>query len=219
MSMKRAIQSGIVISFLICSSSAFGQYEEEPYIEGFVGPNLTLPIGYIGNDLSSDSVSLNAEPGFGLDAGFGYYIKSTLITGFYFNVRNMGVEDLDLHHRVFEIGAYGKFLFSDIMETSWSPYARLTAGLNFGKLVTKVEGETGPVYRELSHSPTLGAGLSLGMYKRTSEFGGVYLEATFNFDLMDGVTGDYQGRDYEWGDNNQYVVIKAGVVFNIGPSE
>jgi hypothetical protein len=33
------------------------------------------------------------------------------------------------------------------------------------------------------------------------------------------VTGDFKGEDYEWGDNNQYVLIKAGVAFNIGQSE
>ncbi len=222
MVMKRAFLFMAVISLTICSSLAYGQYEDVPelYIEGYVGPNLTVPLGYMSNDLMTiDSVSLNAEAGFGLDAGVGYFFKSTLVGGLYFNARNMGVEDLDLHHRVFEFGVYGKFYFSNIEEGSFSPYVRLNAGLNFSKLVTRVEREGVVAYRELSHDPTLGTGISVGVFAKTNSYGGLYLEGTFNFDLMDGVGGDYKDQVYEWGDNNQYFVVKAGVVFNIGPSE
>lgn len=221
MVMKRAILFVAVASLTIGSSLAYGQYEDVSglYIEGFVGPNVTIPIGYIGNDMTYDTLSLNAEPGIGLDIGAGYFLKNTLVAGVYFNIRNMGVEDLDLHHRVYEFGIYGKFLFFDIEETSWSPYVRLNAGLNFSKMVTKVERDGIPAYRELSHDPTLGTGISLGIFKKTNSYGGVYLETTFNFDLTDGLAGDFKGVEYEWGDNNQYVVVKAGVVFNIGPAE
>jgi len=221
MVMKRAILFVMVMSLTIGSSLAYGQYEDEAelFLEGFVGPNVTLPLGYVGNDLTVDTLSLNAEPGVGLDAGIGYFIKNTLVAGLYFNARNMGVEDLELSHRVFEFGIYGKFLFFNIEEASWSPYVRLTAGLNFSKMVTKVERDGVPAFRELSHDPTLGTGISLGLYKKTNSYGGLYLETAFNFDLMDGVAGDFRGQEYEWGDNNQYIVVKAGIAFNIGPSE
>jgi len=214
MAMKRAFQSVILASLLICASMASAQYEAEPFVEGFVGPNFTLPMGYVKNDLTPDS--LKATSGIGLDIGAGYYFKPTLVGGLYFNVRNMGTEELELKHRVFEFGAYGKYLFNDLMEASWSPYLRLTAGLNFSKMVTKVEGEIGPIFRELSHKPTLGTGISAGLQKKTNELGAVYFEATFNFDMMDGVAGQYKGVDYKWGGNNQYLVFKAGVVINIG---
>ena len=82
-----------------------------------------------------------------------------------------------------------------------------------------MESDGALAYRELSHDPTLSTGVSLGLFKKTNSYGGLYLETTFNVDLMDGVAGDFKGREYEWGDNNQYIVIKAGIVFNIGPGE
>lgn len=218
MVMKRTIQTVVIVSLLVCSSLTLAQYEEEPYIEGFVGGNLSLPMGYISNDLIPDS--LNATPGFGLDAGIGYYLKPRYILGLYFDVRNMATDGMGLHHRAFEFGVYGKFLFSNLTEATLSPYVRLSAGVNFSKLAAKVAGEGGvPVYRELSHDPAPGAELSVGLHKKTNERGAIFIEAAFHIDMMNGTAAEYRGVDYEWGDNNQFVIIRAGILFNIGPKE
>ena len=73
MVMKRLIQWAVILSVIVCFSPAFAQYEEDPYIEGYVGGNFTLPMGYMKNDLIPDS--LNATSGIGLDAGAGYYFN------------------------------------------------------------------------------------------------------------------------------------------------
>ncbi len=215
--MKRVIQSVVILTVLLCSSLAFAQYEDESYIEGYVGANYTLPMGYLKNDLIPDS--LNAEAGVGFDIGAGYYVKSNMVVGLYFNLRNLTAQELDLNHRVYEFGTYGKYYFFDLSEGSFSPYLKVTAGLNFSKLVTIVEGETGPAFRELSLDPTIGTGAALGIYYKTNEYGSLFLEAAYNYDFTDGVAGEFKGIDYEWKENNQYLMLKVGVQFNIGPKE
>lgn len=215
--MKRVIQSVIVIGMLLSTSLAFGQYDDDPYMEGYVGANYTLPMGYMKNDLMPDS--LNAVGNLGFDIGIGYYVNPRLSVGLCFNLRNMKTDELELNHRVYEIGPYARFFLSNISETSFSPYAKASAGLNFSKLVQRVDGESGPTYRELSLEPTLGVGLGLGVYLKTNDYGAVYLEGTYHYDFTNGITGEFRGMDYEWGDNNQYLLVKAGVAFNIGPRE
>jgi len=217
--MKRMIQSVVLITVLLCFSTAFGQYyeEAESFVEGYIGGNLTMPTGYLANDLDPDS--LNATMSVGFEGGAGYFVKDNLIVGLYFSLNNMGTEDLDLNHRIYELGAYGKYLFRDLTEVSFSPYARATAGLNFSKLVTKVESDGQPLFRELSLDPTFGFGLALGIHYKTNDFGGLFLEAGYNYDFTNDVVGDFKGVDYPWGDNNQYLAIMAGVLFNIGPKE
>jgi hypothetical protein len=36
---------------------------------------------------------------------------------------------------------------------------------------------------------------------------------------MEDVTGEFEDIDYSWAKNNAYLLIKAGIVFNIGPRE
>jgi len=217
MAMKRVIQSVVVMGMLLSASLAFGQYGEDPYMEGYVGANYTLPMGYMKNDLMPDS--LNASGNLGFDLGLGYYVNPKLSVGLYFNLRNMNTEGLDLSHHVYEVGTYGRYFLSNISETSFSPYARLSAGVNFSKLVTRVEGEGGPSFRELSMEPTLGLGFGLGMYLKTNDYGAVYIEGIYNYDFTSGIVGEFKGVDYVWGDNNQYLSIKAGIAYNIGPKE
>lgn len=217
MDMKRVIQAVIVIGILFPASLAFGQYDEDPYMEGYVGANYTLPMGYIKNDLTP--ASLNAVGKLGLDIGFGYYVNPQLSVGLFFNMRNMDTDNLDLNHRVYEFGPYGRYFLTNISETSFSPYLKVSAGLNFSKLVNRVDGETGPTYRELSLEPTLGIGGGVGLYLKTNDYGAVYLEGIYNYDFTSGVTGEFRGNEYTWGDNNQYLMIKAGVAYNIGPRE
>jgi hypothetical protein len=189
----------IIASLFLLSSLAYAQYEEEPFIEGFAGGNLTLPTGHIKNDLDPDSLNAKA----GLD----------------FNVRNMGVKDLPLKHRVFEFGAYGKYLFRDLSEVSLSPYLKFSAGLNFSKLATRVFDDSQLVYRELSYSSTLGTEANVGLHWKTNSYGGVYVEVAYRFDFMNDVAGEFESIDYVWGDNNNFILFKAGVLFNIGPKE
>jgi hypothetical protein len=218
MFMKRVIQSVIIASLVLSSTLALAQYEEESYIEGFVGANYSLPMGYIKNDLEPDS--LNATGGIGFDIGIGYYLKPKLVTGFYFNARNMGSKEFELSHRVFEVGLYGKFFVMDASESSFAPYLRFTAGLNFSKLVAEVMDENNlPTYRELSHKPTLGTGVNVGIHYKTNDYGALFVELGFHYDFTDGISGEFHGVDYAWGSNNQFLLVKVGVMFNIGPKE
>ena len=95
----------------------------------------------------------------------------------------------------------------------------MSAGLAFNKLASAVSDHGQPVLRELSYKPALGTEVGLGIHYRTNSYGAVYGEAAYRFDLMSGVKGKFQSVDYAWGDNNGYLELKAGVLFNIGPKE
>jgi hypothetical protein len=215
--MNRKIFFSVVMSLFVFSSMAFAQYDEEPFIEGFVGGNFTMPSGYMKNDLVPDS--LNATGGIGFNVGGGYYFKPNLIVGLYVGANNMGAEDIDLNHRVFEFGLYTKYFVKDLSESSFSPYIKVSGGLAFSKLITKVTSDGNVSFRELSYSPALGVDVALGLHIKTNETGGVYLEGGYKTDLMNGITGEFKGVDYEWGDNNNFLIIRAGILFNIGPKE
>jgi hypothetical protein len=215
--MKRIVQAVTMGSLLFLASLAAAQYEAEPYIEGFIGGNFTLPFGYIASDL--EPTKLQATNGFGLELGGGYYFKPQIIAGAYFSTRNMGTDDAGLNHRIFEVGLYGKYLISDLTAKSFSPYVRASAGVAFNKLATEVSDNNQPVLRELSYKPALGTEIGLGIHYRTNSYGAVYGEVAYHLDLMNGVKGTFQSVDYPWGDNNGFLELKAGVSFNIGPKE
>ncbi|MCP4570593.1 MAG: outer membrane beta-barrel protein [FCB group bacterium] len=217
MTTKRIAQSLVLLALLLVSSLAQAQYEEDPYIEVFVAGNYTLPTGFIKNDMVPDS--LNAKAGIGLDVGIGYYYKPKLILGLYFNNRNMGVEGFDLKHRVFELGLFAKYTVSDLAQSSLSPYLRLGGGLNFSKLATKVTDDGNPVYRELSYDPAFAAEAALGLHIKTNSRGAVFLEAAYHMDMLSDVAGQFEGTDYKWGDNNNFMMFRVGVLFNISPKE
>ncbi|MEE9442960.1 MAG: hypothetical protein V3V99_09865 [candidate division Zixibacteria bacterium] len=215
--MNRKIFFAVVMSFFVFSSMVLAQYEDEPYVEGFVGGNFTSPSGYMKNDLVPDS--LNATGGLGFIIGGGYYFRSNLILGLYFSMNNMGANDIDLNHRVFDFGIYTKYFIKDLSESSFSPYVKVSGGLAFSKLITKVTSNGGVTFRELSYSPALGVDVALGLHWKTNEYGALYFEGGYKTDLMDGVTGEFKGVDYPWLDNNNFLIIRAGVIFNIGPKE
>lgn len=216
--MNRLFFSFVVVVFLFCSSVAFAQYEEEPYLEGYVGGNFTLPTGTLKNDMIPDS--LNAKGGFGGEIGVGYYWQNNILIGLYFSGRNMKTEELDLNHRAYNVGLYGKYLFKDMTEATFSPYVKINVGANFSKLATKVEAEGGGVaFRELSYDPTFQGGIALGIQKKNNSYGGVYAEVAYQMDMMNGIKGEFRGANYEFPDNNGYLLFKLGILFNIGRRE
>lgn len=217
MATMRVILTLLAVFIISMSAPTFAQYEDDPFLEGFIGPNYTLPLGHLKNDLEPEG--LKATSGIGFDAGIGYYYKPSLIIGGYFRFLNMGTEDIDMSHRTYSVGMYGKFLFLDIVEGSGSPYLRMSAGINFGKFATRVDGEFTPTFRELSYAPTPAVEIALGFHKKTAEAGAIYFEGAFGYDFTDGITGEFRSQKTEWGANNQYVIIRAGVLFNIGAKE
>lgn len=211
---KRTIQSVVVAALLCLSSVAYGQYEEEPFIEGFVGGSFALPTAYMKNDLEPSS--LNAKSGVGLDLGMGYHFKPQVVAGVYFSVLSLGTEGTYFKHRAFELGGFGKYFMVNPMEKSFLPYIRLSGGICFSKLATEVSDDGKPTLRELSYTPTFGGEVGLGLQWKTNSYGGVYFELGYHLDLMNDVTAKYESKDYEWQGNNRLLLVKAGVAYNIG---
>ena len=211
------ITLAVVVVIFLFAAPLLAQYGDEPFIECTLGGNLIFPTGYIKNDLQPDS--LNAKTNIGFDLGVGYYVTNRIVAGIYMDMRNMKTKDFDLAHRGWAVGIYGKYLLFNMSEKSYSPYIKLGGGMIFNKLASKVFDDTTPKYRELSYDPALTAEIALGMHIKTNDKGAVYLEGAYITDFMDNTTGRYESTDYKWGYNNKYVMIRAGVLFNIGPGD
>ena len=205
----------------MCVSPVLAQYGSEPFIEGYVGANLTMPTGNLKNNLTPDS--LNAKLGYGFDFGAAYYIKPQMALGIYFNSRNMKTENFDLYHRVFEFGLFGKYLLNDLSNASMAPYLKLSAGANFSKFAQAVESGGETIYREISHVPVLGVEAALGIQtklKKDNEAGGIFLEAAVHNDFVDKSEGKFLGTGYPWSHGNAlYFMLRGGIYFNIGRKE
>jgi len=92
-------------------------------------------------------------------------------------------------------------------------------GISFSKLATQVLDNGSPVLRELAYDPTLGFEGALGVHWRTNSYGGLYIEGVYHMDLMNDVVGNFKSIDYEWTDNNSFIMFRMGVLFNIGSGE
>lgn len=221
MIIKRVIQSTAIIALLLCVSPAMAQYGSEPFIEGFVGGNLTLPTGNLKNNLSPDS--LNAKLGYGFDMGGCYYIKPQVAIGLYFNSRNMKTQDFDLYHRVFEFGVYGKYLLNNLSNTQMTPYLKVSGGLSFSKFAEPITDGDKPVYSEISHNPVPGIEGALGLQtklKKDNTAGGIFIEAAAHYDMVDKSMGKHVGSRIPWTHGNAlYFMLRGGIYFNISHKE
>jgi len=211
------ITMAVIIAVFLSAAPVLAQYGDEPFIECTVGGNLIIPTGHIKNDMVPDS--LNAKTNVGFDISAGYYFTNKIVAGAFLGMRNMGVEEFELAHRGWALGLFGKYLFFDLSEKSLSPYLKLSGGFVFNKFASKVYDDGAPIYRELSYKPVLTGEAALGIHIKTNEKGAIYFELAYLTDFMDGITGEYEGTDYEWSSNNQYIMIRAGVLFNIGSGE
>lgn len=208
----------VLLALSLYAQPAFSQYGSESFIESFVGGNLAIPTGDLSGNLQPDS--LNAGIGFGVDLGAGYYLKPKIVVGVFFSSRSMKTKELGLHHRAFDIGMYGKYLLNDVAAVKFSPYVKGAAGVNFSKLARVVEDDGINVFREISQDPTLAAEFALGLQYKNNEFGGLFLEGAAHYDLSGGNSGDYREVSYPWNNgNNMYMLIRAGIIFNIGRKE
>jgi hypothetical protein len=216
--MKKSTLLCVLTFILIFAVNIFAQDDEEDEkwrnweVSMFGG--LTMPSGFDWYD------SLKAKTGLNFGISGGYYFSNKLCFGLYFNYTQMAPEEpgsldlRDLHYKMYDAGLYGKYAFAG--ESNFEPYIKLSAGANFPKFMTWV-GPTRTRMREISYDPGLSAAGYLGAIYYTSDYGGIFLELGYHYDLIQYDEATFDDVTYVVPDDVNYIQINAGVTVFFGP--
>lgn len=157
--------------------------------------------------------SLGAKAGLGYGAEIGYFLTSSLVLGGGFSFNEFKIDDkavnLDMKHRVYAPYVYLKHYFQG--ESSWMPYAKAFAGVDFVKFATVVTDGSDTKFRLLSYKPGLSLGIGGGLFYYTSDYGGLFLEGNLRHGFTNGVTRDYNGVEYKFDQSETAFEIRAGI--------
>ncbi len=203
----------LVVAILMLALPTLAQEEKWRNFEVVLHGGLAVP----SSGLSDWQDSLGAKTGFNFGLEGGYYFTLKLCAGLYFNYTQTGMEgDWDRKFRMYDFGAYFKYAFAG--ESFWEPYLKMSVGLNSPKFPTFV-AEPGdvPRLREQSYDPNMAAAIYAGLLYYTFDFGGVYFEAGYHYDFLEGTKANYHGVEYEIEENISYLDLRFGVNVYFGP--
>lgn len=221
------IVSTLLAILLLFSVSAVAQDGDEYYEDDYrdilqvsIFGGLGLPSGGVKDwttETASGAIDFGPKTGFGLGTEIGYFATPSLIVGLRFIYNQYAIDtDIDAvdsrYHRTYCPSLYALYYFFG--ESDFVPYVRAHAGIDFVKFTTSVRDvPRGNVfeYRELSYDPGFAFGAGLGIFYYTHDYGGLFLEANYHQGLVSGVTGSYEGLDYEFGEDMGLIDVHFGI--------
>lgn len=190
------------------------QEDEGTYLEVVVYGGGTVPAYH----LSDWSDTLGAKLGWNVGFDIGYFVTYDLALGINFTYVQMGIDtDNELlssnqKHQMYNPMLYFKYYwFGD--ESNFAPYVKGLVGVYNVKFATEVTDPDGSErrFRELSYSPALAFGGGAGLFYYIHDFGGLFLEATYQHALTKNSEKDFFGTTYTFNDYIGAVNIHAGV--------
>jgi len=177
-----------------------------------VNGGLSLPSGA----LKTWNDSLGAKTGLNFGANGGYFFNDKICLGGYFTYTQFPMKLYKLHYKLYSVGAYAKYAFTG--HTHFEPYIKIRAGADFAKLATWI-GPNAARLRELSYGAGLNLAAYIGSLYYTSDFGGIFLEAGYNFARLKNNSVENGGVKYKLQDNINYIDVKAGINVFFGPEQ
>jgi len=203
------------------AAGAMAQDDEEDFkwrnFEVTLTGGLSLPMG----DLKDWNDSLGAKTGHNFGGSGGYYFNNRLCVGGYFEYSQFSLEEpnsnidvSEMHYKMYKVGGYVKYALGG--ESYWEPFARLRAGANFAKFATWI-GDNTLRLREVSYDPEVSVGLDLGLLYYTSDYGGVFVQVSYNYERLENTVGESFNEDYVLPYNANYITLNAGVTVFFGP--
>ena len=222
--MKKSVIILALTCLLIGASTLMAQdYEDET--RDVLELSFSLGLGNPMGDLGSWNDSLGASTGilFGLDAG--YFLNSDMVLGFNFTYSTYGIDSPlempDLSHRFYNPSLYLKYYFWG--EGDFAPYVKGSLGIDNLKFTTgavKQDDESAPPhYRQLSYDPALSVGLTVGVFKYTSDYSGLFLDATYHHAFTKNIERQYNGQTYVFGIDASMVEIRGGISVYFGSDD
>lgn len=212
-----------VLLLLSVSTNILAQDDDDLYEKDFLEVAVfvggALPVGSLGDWTTTSelgTLELGTETGFNLGLDVGHFLTPDYVLGFNFTYSQFSIKTdealLSSHnHRIFSSSLYLKYYFFG--ESSWVPYLKGHAGLDFAKFTTPVREKAGPgfIYRELAYDPALAFGFGAGFFKYTHDYGGLFFEANFHNGLTSNVDGSYEGGDYTFGESSTVLDAHFGI--------
>ena len=217
--MKKSVIVLTALLLLALNFSAFAQEEEteRDVLEVNFYGGLGIPMG----DMKDWHDSLGAKTGYEFGVEMGYFVTPKLITGIGFTYSQFGIDNSPtdlaadgLKHRLYNPNVYVKYNFEG--ESNWVPYVKGHVGADFAKFTTFVTNPNGDRYRQISYDPALSFGFGAGVFYYTADYGGLYLEANYNYISSSEVECEYEGNTYVFGSDMSTLEIRAGIRILIG---
>ena len=193
--------------------------EERDILEVAISGGVFIPSGGV----ADFSDSLGAKTGWQIGFDFGYFLRPEWVIGVNFTYAQMGIDSPDpavtQHHRLYNPMAYVTYYFWG--EGNLVPYLKGKAGFYNAKFSTAVTNGDGTNlrYRELSYDPALAIGGGAGVFYYTSDYSGLFLEATYQTAFTKDVSKDLGGIVYTFGESTSIIDIHAGIRVFFGSDE
>ena len=214
--MKRTLFILALAGLLFSATNLMAQdYEEEErdVLELSFYSGLGVPMGGLTD--WSDSLGAKSNILFGID--FGYFLTSDMVLGFNFTYAGYGIDgpvDLpNMKHRFYNPALYLKYYFWG--EGDLVPYVKGSLGIDNAKFATGLVREDESVasarYRELSYDPALSFGLTAGVFYYTSDYSGLFLDATYHNGFTKDASKTYGGVEYKFDETASILEIHAGI--------
>jgi len=203
----------ILLAVMFLGVSVFAQEEERDVLEvGFYG-GLAVPAAGI----SDWNDSLGAKTGWDVGIDVGYFASSNIVIGLSFVYSQFSIDApadnpaSELKHRLYNPNLYFKYYF--IGESNWEPYIKAHVGVENAKFTTPL---IAPKYRAISYDPALAYGFGAGIFRYTSDYSGLYLEATYHLAATSEAKREYAEQTLVFGENLGVVDLHLGIRILIG---
>lgn len=209
--MKRlAIFLAVIFTATLCVSS-FAQDVERDVLEvSFMG-GLAVPAAGISD--WHDSLGANTGWNVGLDVG--YFATSNFVVGLSFVYSQFSIdaddEASELKHRLYNPNLYLKYYF--IGESYWEPFIKAHVGVENAKFTTSL---VAPKYKAVSYDPALAYGVGAGIFRYTSDYSGLFLEATYHLAATSEAKREYAEQTLVFGENLGIFDLHLGIRILIG---
>ena len=193
--------------------------EERDLLEVSVYGGVVLPSGGVTNF----SDSLGAKTGWQIGLDVGYFVTPEWVVGLNLVYAQMGIDTPDpantQHHRLYNPMAYVTYYFWG--EGNLVPYLKGKAGLYNAKFSTAVTNGDGTNlrYRELSYDPAFAIGGAAGVFYYTSDYSGLFVEASYQTAFTKNVSKDFGGIPYKFGESTSIIDLHAGIRVFFGSDE
>ncbi|MBD3401528.1 outer membrane beta-barrel protein [candidate division GN15 bacterium] len=188
--------------------------DEGEYLEVTLYGGGTVPTYQL--DTWRDSLGAKTGWNFGFDVG--YFLTFDLAIGLNFTYSQMGIdtdiEELSANqkHQMYNAMLYGKYYWFG-EESDFAPYVKAMAGvwnLKFSTEVADLDGSNRR-FRELSYSPAFAFGGGAGVFYYIHDFGGLFIEATYQHALTKNSEKDFFGQTYVFDNYSAVMTVHAGI--------
>lgn len=190
--------------------------EERDVLEVTVSGGPAIPVGGI----TEWNDGLDAATGWDLSMDIGYFFKYNVTAGINFTYQQLDVdhaEASDTWHRLYNPNLYAKYYIP--MESNFEPYVRVHFGLENPKFTTLVQNVAQNRYRAISYDPALAFGIGLGLFYFTSDYSGLFLEASYHEVLASDIEAEYNTDTYLFNEDFSIININFGIRILIGSGD